>query len=159
MNWYAIYTKSRCEKKVHTTLLQKGIESYCPTTIVKKQWTDRVKKIKQPLFTSYLFVKITIDQQQQIRETAGVVNFVYWLGKPAQIKAVEIEAIKNFVEKNEIIFVEKFSYTAGQFIDIEEGVFKGQKAIINKIFKNKVELILPALQLKLVTPIKQTTNG
>ena len=71
MNWYAIYTKSRCEKKVHTTLLQKGIESYCPTTIVKKQWTDRVKKIKQPLFTSYLFVKITIDQQQQIRETAG----------------------------------------------------------------------------------------
>jgi transcription antitermination factor NusG len=158
MNWYAIYTKSRCEKKVHTTLLQKGIESYCPTTIVKKQWTDRVKKIKQPLFTSYLFVKITIDQQQQIRETAGVVNFVYWLGKPAQIKAVEIEAIKNFVKKNEIIFVEKFSYTAGQFIDIEEGVFKGQKAIINKIFKNKVELILPALQLKLVTPIKQTTN-
>ena len=158
MNWYAIYTKSRCEKKVHTTLLQKGIESYCPTTIVKKQWTDRVKKIKQPLFTSYLFVKITIDQQQQIRETAGVVNFVYWLGKPAQIKAVEIEAIKNFVEKNEIIFVEKFSYTAGQFIDIEEVVFKGQKAIINKIFKNKVELILPALQLKLVTPIKQTTN-
>ncbi len=158
MNWYAIYTKSRCEKKVHTTLLQKGIESYCPTTIVKKQWTDRVKKIKQPLFTSYLFVKITIDQQQQIRETAGVVNFVYWLGKPAQIKAVEIEAIKNFVEKNEIIFVEKFSYTAGQFIDIEEGVFKGQKAIINKIFKNKVELILPALQLKLVTPIKQTAN-
>ena len=158
MNWYAIYTKSRCEKKVHTTLLQKGIESYCPTTIVKMQWTDRVKKIKQPLFTSYLFVKITIDQQQQIRETAGVVNFVYWLGKPAQIKAVEIEAIKNFVEKNEIIFVEKFSYTAGQFIDIEEGVFKGQKAIINKIFKNKVELIFPALQLKLVTPIKQTTN-
>jgi len=158
MNWYAIYTKSRCEKKVHTILLQKGIESYCPTTIVKKQWTDRVKKIKQPLFTSYLFVKITIDQQQQIREIAGVVNFVYWLGKPAQIKAVEIEAIKNFVEKNEIIFVEKFSYTAGQFIDIEEGVFKGQKAIINKIFKNKVELILPALQLKLVTPIKQTAN-
>ena len=156
MNWYAIYTKSRCEKKVHTTLLQKGIESYCPTTIVKKQWTDRVKKIKQPLFTSYLFVKITIDQQQQIRETAGVVNFVYWLGKPAQIKAVEIEAIKNFIEKNKIIFVEKLSYAAGQFIDIEEGVFKGQKAIINKIFKNKIELILPALQLKLVTPIKHS---
>jgi len=147
MNWYAIYTKSRCEKKVHTTLLQNGIESYCPTIIVKKQWTDRVKKIEQPLFSSYLFVKITIDQQQQIREIAGVVNFVYWLGKPAQIKAVEIEAIKNF-------FVEKLSYAAGQFIDIEEGVFKGQKAIINKIFKNKIELILPALQLKLVTHIK-----
>lgn len=153
MNWYAIYTKSRCEKKVHTRLLQNGIESYCPITIVKKQWTDRVKKIKQPLFTSYLFVKITIDQQQQIRETAGVVNFVYWLGKPAQIQAVEIEAIKNFIEKNEIIFVEKLTYTAGQFIDIEAGVFKGQKAIINKIFKNKVELILPALQLKLVTAL------
>ena len=54
--------------------------------------------------------------------------------------------------------IKYFDNEWGQFIDIEEGVFKGQKAIINKIFKNKVELILPALQLKLVTPIKQTTN-
>ena len=107
MNWYAIYTKSRCEKKVHTILLQKSIESYCPTTIVKKQWTDRVKKIEQPLFSSYLFVKITIDQQQQIREIAGVVNFVYWLGKPAQIKAVEIEAIKNFLVKKIPFFIKR----------------------------------------------------
>jgi transcription antitermination factor NusG len=157
MNWYAIYTKSRCEKKVHATLLQNGIESYCPTTIVKKQWTDRVKKIEQPIFTSYLFVHITTEQQAQVRQTNGVVNFVYWLGKPAQIKAIEIQAIKNFIEKNELIFVEKLGYAPGQSIDIEEGVFKGQKAIINKIFKNKVELILPALQLKLVTPIKHTT--
>jgi transcriptional antiterminator RfaH len=154
MNWYAIYTKSRCEKKVHATLLQSGIESYCPTTIIKKKWTDRVKKIEQPLFTSYLFVNITAEQQTQVRQTNGVVNFVYWLGKPAQIKSTEIEAIRNFIEKNETILVEKISYKPGETIDIEEGLFKGQKAIINKVFKNKLELLLPALQVKLVAPIK-----
>jgi transcription antitermination factor NusG len=154
MNWYAIYTKSRCEKKVHATFLQNGIESYCPIIIVKKKWTDRVKNIEQPVFTSYLFVHITAEQQLQVRQTNGVVNFVYWLGKPAQIKATEIQALKSFIEKNETISVEKFEYKLGKSINIEEGVFKGQKGIINKVFKNKVELILPALQVKLVASIK-----
>ena len=101
MPWYAVYTKSRCEKKTHTALLQQGIESYCPTTIVKKQWSDRVKKVEQPIFTSYIFVEITQAQQTIVRQTFGVVNFVYWLGKPAVIKPTEIEAIKKFLEKHE----------------------------------------------------------
>jgi Transcription termination factor nusG len=58
---YAIYAKSLCEKKVHASLLKNDIESYCPTIIVKNQWTYRIKKIEQPVFTSYLFVHITAE--------------------------------------------------------------------------------------------------
>ena len=29
-NWYAVYTKSRCEKKVSASLTKKKIENYCP---------------------------------------------------------------------------------------------------------------------------------
>lgn len=155
MPWYAVYTKSRCEKKAHTALIQQGIESYCPTAIVKKQWSDRIKKVEQPIFTSYIFVEITQAQQTIVRQTFGVVNFVYWLGKPAVIKPAEIEAIKKFLERHENVTLEKITHKIGDEIEIEEGVFKGQKAIISKIFKNKIELVLPFLQAKLVATIKQ----
>ncbi len=154
MNWYALYTKSRCEKKVNEALQQQGIECYCPTTIVKKKWSDRIKKVEQPLFTSYVFVKIIAEQHIQVKQTNNVVNFVYWLSKPAIIKEQEIEAIKNFITKHQTVSLEKVLPKVGEKIEIATGLFKGQKAIINKIFKNKLELILPTLGLKLVAPLK-----
>ena len=154
MPWFAIYTKSRCEKKVHEALEQKGIESYCPLTKVVRQWSDRVKKIEQPLFTSYVFVNVTQVQQSEVRQTNGVVNFVYWLGKPAVIPLAEIDAIKKFVDGYEKVSFQKLLYKPGQKIEVAEGVFKGQNAIVQKVYKTKIELILPLLQAKLVVPIK-----
>lgn len=153
MPWYAIYTKPRWEKKVHELLLKKGIESYCPLNRVIKQWSDRKKKVEIPLFTSYIFTNITEAQQTEIRMTAGVVNFVYWLGKPAIISNKEMEALKDFVDSNENILVEKVEYKEGDDVSIESGLFKGQQATVTKVNKNKVELILKELQVKLVVAI------
>lgn len=63
--WYAIYTKPRCEKKVHQYLTLKQIESYCPVQSFKKRYTDRYKVVEEPLFKSYVFVNIT---QKEITE-------------------------------------------------------------------------------------------
>jgi transcription antitermination factor NusG len=41
--WYALYTRSRWEKKIHEALLEKGIESYLPLQKILKQWSDRRK--------------------------------------------------------------------------------------------------------------------
>jgi transcription antitermination factor NusG len=153
MPWYAIYTKPRWEKKVHELLLKKGIESYCPLNTVVKQWSDRKKKVEIPLFTSYIFTNITELQQSEIRMTAGVVNFVYWLGKPAIISNNEMKSLKDFVDNNENILVEQVGYKEGDDILIESGIFKGQQATVNKVNKNKVELILKELQIKLVVAV------
>ena len=56
--WFALYTKPRWEKKVNLTLLKKGIEVWCPVQKVQKQWSDRKKIVEEPLFKSYVFVKI-----------------------------------------------------------------------------------------------------
>ena len=44
MNWYALYTKPRNEKKVEEQLLKMGVEAFCPKVSVVKQWSDRKKK-------------------------------------------------------------------------------------------------------------------
>ncbi|MGZ4023417.1 MAG: transcription termination/antitermination NusG family protein, partial [Flavisolibacter sp.] len=78
LRWYAIYTRPRWEKKVAGLLVQKQIENYCPLNRVRRQWSDRVKIIEEPLFKSYVFVKIEDEDRSLVRMTNGVVNFVYW---------------------------------------------------------------------------------
>ena len=57
--WFAIYVKSRCEKKVNEQLEDIGVESFLPLITRVKQWSDRKKKVEEPLFRSYLFVHIS----------------------------------------------------------------------------------------------------
>jgi hypothetical protein len=49
MEWFALYTKPRNEKKVTETLAALGIEVYCPLVTTIKQWSDRKKKVESPL--------------------------------------------------------------------------------------------------------------
>jgi transcription antitermination factor NusG len=95
--WLAIYTKPRWEKKIDQLLIEKGIESYCPLNKVMRKWSDRMKLVEEPLFKSYVFVHINEQEEQTVRLVHGVLNFVYWLGKPAVIKQVEIDRIKMFL--------------------------------------------------------------
>ncbi|MDX1426779.1 MAG: transcription termination/antitermination NusG family protein [Salegentibacter mishustinae] len=50
MSWYVLYTKPRTEKRVAESLEQMGVEVYCPLITEIKQWKDRKKKLKTPLF-------------------------------------------------------------------------------------------------------------
>jgi transcription antitermination factor NusG len=65
--WYAIYTRPRWEKKVNFLLQGKGIESYCPLNKVRRKWSDRIKTIEEPLFKSYVFVKIDEEARTNVR--------------------------------------------------------------------------------------------
>ena len=67
-NWSVIKTRSRWEKKVARLLKQKGIDTFCPLLKAKRQWSDRVKTIEQPLLKSYVFVKVAEDQRKSATE-------------------------------------------------------------------------------------------
>ena len=95
--WYAVYTKPRWEKKVAELLARQGMEQYCPLNKVQRQWSDRKKTIEEPLFKSYVFIHVKEDALLNVKQTDGVINLLYWLGKPAVIKDFEIEAIRNFL--------------------------------------------------------------
>ncbi len=58
---------------------------------------------------------------QIIRQTEGVINFLYWLGKPAVIRDEEIAAMKKFVNDFEFIKLEKTAVNSKQVERITEG--------------------------------------
>jgi len=87
--WHAVYTKPHCEKKVSDILARKGIENYCPQHKVYNQGNDRRKITHAPLFPSFVFVRISMDEFSIVRQTNGIINFIFWLNKPAIIRDKE----------------------------------------------------------------------
>jgi len=71
--WYAVYTKSRTEKKLTGRLNEKGIESYLPLRKTLKQWSDRKKIVEEPLISSYVFVNIQNSRYYDVLNTQGAV--------------------------------------------------------------------------------------
>ena len=94
--WYAVYTKPQSERKVAALLQKKKIESFCPHNRVITGYGSKKKMVYQPLFPTFVFVYITEIEMSEVRRTSDVINFVYWLGKPAMIKTPEIENIAHF---------------------------------------------------------------
>ena len=156
-DWYVIYTKSKSEKKVNALLAQKGIETWCPTMISIRQWSDRKVKVEVPIFTSYVFVKINLTTINEVRITPGVVNFIYWQNKPAVIRETEIQAIKQFIAQYQHLsfsMSQMNQLSKGMKINIDSGIFKDQPAVVHSIRKNKAILELTNLQLKLEVNFK-----
>ena len=149
MNWYVLYTKPKNEKKVAQALQELNIEVYCPTVAVVKQWSDRKKTTIQPLFTSYIFVKLEDKDRATVFAVPGVVRYLFWLGKPAIVKDAEIEAIKELLqEKYKEISVT--GITPGTKIILKEGVFKGKEATFKEQKGNKTILVLESLGITLI---------
>ncbi len=105
--WYVVYTKPGMEKKVAGSLQKKNIEAYCPVNKVESKWWKFKKVTEQPIFSSYVFVRTSEAEIKTLRQVQGVVNVLYWLGKPAVVQDYEIGRIKNFLTTHTNVSVQK----------------------------------------------------
>lgn len=149
VHWYALYTKPRKEQKVAQQLEQLGFTIYLPLKTEIRQWSDRKKKVISPLFSSYVFIQIEESNRQNVFIIDGVLNYVFWLGKPAVIRDEEMELMRREIEQpNSEVSVE--SIQPGDKILLQQGVFKGQEATVEFSSNQKTHLFLPSLGIKLV---------
>lgn len=98
--WYAVHVRSRHEFVAYHELLRRGIEAFLPSVTKVSQWSDRKKRIEQPLFQGYLFVQLPLFAGRfgTVLQTRGVVAFISLGGNmPAAVSAEEIEALKLMV--------------------------------------------------------------
>ncbi len=152
-NWYAIYTRTRWEKKVVRQLEEKQIEHYCPLIRMERQWSDRKKIILQPLFTGYVFVRLEQVDAASIRKIDGCINFVYWLSKPAVIRDEEIVAIRKFLDEHECIQIEKTRVNLEDRVRVISGPFTEKEGKIVGVKSRTVKVLLPSLGFALVAEL------
>jgi transcription antitermination factor NusG len=154
--WLAIYTRPRWEKKVNQLLIEKGIECYCPLNKVRRKWSDRFKIIEEPLFKSYVFVKVRNEDRAVVRMTTGVINFVYWNKKPAIVKEKEINAIKRFLNEYENVEVKPMDLKVNQRVKITAGPLMDQEGSILDLRHKTVKVAIDSLGYILVAYIERT---
>lgn len=124
--WYAVYSKPNREKKVLANLQEEGIECYLPLMKTLKQWSDRKKWIEEPLFKSYIFVKVSNIEFFSVLKLPGVVCYVRFGGKPQTIPNDQIENIKTFIRQEEKeVVVTREKVKKGVKAEVLYGPFKG----------------------------------
>jgi transcription antitermination factor NusG len=157
--WYAVYTKPRWEKKVHTLLMEAGVECYCPLNKVHRKWSDRIKIVEEPLFKSYVFVRVNEEEKTPVRMVSGVVNFVYWQGKPAVIKDKEILAIRKFMNDYEDVEVKQLDIATDAIIVVKQGLLMGKKGTVKRVMRKKVEVLIESIGFSLTAYIDKSKIG
>ncbi len=143
--WLAVYTKSRWEKKVAELLTKRKIDNYCPLNLVVRQWSDRKKKVYEPLFTSYVFVHVHEKQFTELKQVPGVINLVLWLNKPAVIKDQEIQAIKDFLDEHKSIQLEKTAVNVNDVVRVLSGPLMDYEGNVVEVKSNTIKVVLPSL--------------
>jgi len=126
-SWYALYTKSRAEKKALEELTKAGIEAYLPLKKVLRQWSDRKKWVEMPIISSYIFIKIAPADYQRVFDVRGIVAYVSYKGKACVIPESDILAMKRTIENQMEFSVETNTIKKGQLITVTSGPLEGIK--------------------------------
>ncbi|MFZ0591374.1 MAG: UpxY family transcription antiterminator [Bryobacteraceae bacterium] len=127
--WYAVSVRQRAEKMTASYLENKGYEHLLPARRIKRQLSDRVKVIDQPLFPGYVFCKLDVRERLPLLTTPGVISLVGFGKEPIPVADSEIDAISRIVraevQAEEWPFVEQ-----GQHVEITSGALRGLEGVV-----------------------------
>lgn len=150
LKWFAVYTKPRWEKKVALRLEEKGIENYCPLFKTVKQWSDRKKVVMEPVFRSYVFVKFEEKNKWDLKKIDGILNFVYWLGKPAVVRDEEINVIKKFLNDFTDIKVETTTqFSVNTKVRVKQGVMMNYQGVLVEVIGSRAKVRIESMGIQL----------
>ena len=138
-NWYVLYTKPRNELKVMERFLSAGFEAYTPFKTEIRKWSDRNKKIRVPLLTSIVLVKVAKNATDSVFGIPGVVRFLFEGGKRAEIYDAEVLAMKAHLEEN--------------YISVEKKLLKGDTVVVPSI--NEEATVLSVKGKSIIAELKK----
>lgn len=110
-----------------------------------KKWSDRKKYVLEPLFKSYVFVRVPETDHSMLKKIHGVVNMVYWIGKPAVVKDVEIELIKRFMSECNNIKLEKRPIYVNDKVRVVNGPLMEMEGHVIGLKTRSVKIVIPSL--------------
>lgn len=134
--WYALYVRSRTEKKVAKELEAEGIEFYLPLERVLRRWSDRKKWVEEPLFRSYIFVKADHTDYYKALYVPNAVKYVSFEGEAVEVPPQQIEAIKYYLNEKDPVSGDEAELKEGQRVEIIAGKMTGLQGVLVQV-KNK----------------------
>jgi len=129
--WHVLHVLSNREKLVSQHLNVRSIEHYLPLYKERVKWTDRTVITERPLFSGYLFVRVTPKERLPIISTPGVLRL---LGdeETSTVSAEEVNRIREGLLKGLVMRPHPCVHL-GTRVQVREGVFAGVQGIVAEI--------------------------
>ena len=134
--WFALYTKPKSEFKAAEQISECGICYFLPTITRVKQWSDRKKKITEPLLRGYIFIYADEKERIMSLEQQSVVRCLFDSGRPARIPQWQIDNLKTMLDSNSELFI-KEGLIPGTQVRIKDGPFNGVIGIVQSYGRRK----------------------
>ena len=147
--WYVLYTKPRNEKKVAERLSGEGYNVYCPLQRVRRQWSDRMKIIEEPLFKGFLFIQVEDHKRDEVFSFPGTVRYLFWLRRPAVVRDSEIKTIQKWLGEYASEDIDISDILPGDYVLITSGPFTGEQAVLLDKTNKKAVVQLKELGIQL----------
>lgn len=127
--WYAGYTSARHEKKVAQQLQQRKIDHFLPLYETVRRWNNGRHRVQMPLFPSYVFVRIALQERLRVLQIPGFVRLVGFNGLAYPLPETEIDAMREALIAG--VVAEPYPYlTTGSRVEILAGPLQGVRGIL-----------------------------
>ncbi|MGZ4830896.1 MAG: UpxY family transcription antiterminator, partial [Candidatus Angelobacter sp.] len=138
-SWYAVYTRTRHEKAVAEQCKQRGVIAFLPLYCVRHRWKQRFAEVLLPLFPSYIFVRIALEERVRVLNVPGIVSIVSFNGSPAVVPESQIDCLKRAISLGR---AEPHAYLrSGRKVRVTAGPLIGLEGIVVEI-KNRMQVIV-----------------
>lgn len=155
--WFALYTKPRHEFKAAEQLKDVNVDYYLPVVVKLKQWSDRKKKVTEPLIRGYIFIHASEKERITALEQNAIVRCVTFNSRVATIPDWQIENLRRMLEtESDFLISEKIM--AGQKVKVISGPFEGVTGLVNYTSNGKTISITIDMLKRSVTAVLPTES-
>ncbi len=153
--WRVFYTFPRAEKKCESRLAEREVEVFLPKHTVVRQWSDRKKKVVEPLFRNYIFARVDERERLLVLQVEGIVRCVGFDGRPAELTQDDIEQIRIAQTESARISVLGYPLPAlGEDVTIVEGPLQGLHGqVMQHRGQTRLAIVIPAIRQALTVEV------
>jgi transcription antitermination factor NusG len=155
LNWYALHTRTRHEKRVAERLSSQELETFLPVHRSRHTWKNGVHAmVDVPLFPCYLFARISIHERVRLLQHPGVLGFAASSSRPTVIPDEEISVLRVATES---LRAEPHPYlNSGDGVRIIAGPLAGMKGILTRRKQEyRVVLSIEAIMRSIVVEVSE----
>ncbi len=153
--WYVVQTRYRFETRIAAQLRSKGIETFLPLLNETHRWSDRQKSVSLPLFSGYVFVRLTPSApfRTSVLRTQGVIGFVNANshGDASPIPSGQIDDLRRLAQK--VPCALRAFLQVGQRVRIRGGCLDGLEGILAQSSEKTLVISVDCIQRSVAVTI------
>ncbi len=143
-SWYAIWTRSNCERLVADQLSAKGFAPFLPEMGARSRRNGKTHVVQVPMFPGYLFIRHAMEKHSyiEILKARGVVRILErgW-SQLTPVADEEVGAIQQLVAAGVPIFPHAY-FREGDQVRVVEGPLAGMQGVFVRDKANKGRLVV-----------------